>query len=435
MRRDTTLSNGPFVVQIHSAGNVPRMDITSDSDCYAMVWLETCDGEMKSERKRTWCVRDSNEPVWGYCYIPLRCSLSPTDILRLDLFDQDFASADDKIGSLEVNASSLPINGLIELPLKMKTSLRGAQKNNPAVVNLRAVPSTRQKFRKDIFIMRHGKSKWNQAKESGDVAGMAHFDHGLDKSGVEQCSAFHAKLSEAGLPAENAFKRADVIFSSPLTRAVQTAVLALRGHETFSSKGMVLCRNIREVKRTLVSFDTVGIETGAESILAHARKELDGMLDDASLDNIFAQCMDKVDSNDTLSDWWTPSTEREASESVDIRVHYVMEMLKYMPHDSAILVGHNIFFRRFLRTYLSEAFKNEEPLLAENALYGKLSHAACCKLTIEFDPDPLKDDRILRLEPLFGSTFIPPASATNSDIKYATSVSEMAASQSIAVDM
>ena len=128
--------------------------------------------------------------------------------------------------------------------------------------------------RKTFFLIRHGESKWNEAQSALNLGGMLDHDHCLSRTGIEQCLDFNrrwrefaavtaaesaaggsasatdpapasaasasatssssssAEAAEAidGFSFEQKFMRADVVYSSPLTRALQTALLTLKGH-------------------------------------------------------------------------------------------------------------------------------------------------------------------------------------------------------------
>lgn len=59
------------------------------------------------------------------------------------------------------------------------------------------------------------------------------------------------------------FWEADVIWVSPLTRTIQTALIALQGHPVMRRRGMVLTSDAREVKGR-GGLDTVGRAKGEE---------------------------------------------------------------------------------------------------------------------------------------------------------------------------
>ena len=60
------------------------------------------------------------------------------------------------------------------------------------------------------------------------------------------------------------------IFSSPLTRAIETALVTCEGHSSLQQNGLILLRNLREQKN-IGSFDTVGKFYG-DDIEVHVRK-------------------------------------------------------------------------------------------------------------------------------------------------------------------
>ena len=59
---------------------------------------------------------------------------------------------------------------------------------------------------------------------------------------------------------------AKAIFASPLTRTVQTAMLALAEHPALRTRGITLDKNLREMKREVGCFDTVGIKVGEHGV-------------------------------------------------------------------------------------------------------------------------------------------------------------------------
>merc|ERR1712232_228840 len=85
--------------------------------------------------------------------------------------------------------------------------------------------------KKWVFLIRHGQSMWNQAEHTLDISEMVtHTDHGLSLEGVQQASDLAARI-RGSIHAESCsepqhvyqeFLAADRIYSSPLTRAVET---------------------------------------------------------------------------------------------------------------------------------------------------------------------------------------------------------------------
>jgi len=168
---------------------------------------------------------------------------------------------------------------------------------------------------KTLFLVRHGESAWNLAVAGLDVAGMySGVDHPLSQQGAEQGLLFRERwrhaaaategegmVGEAGAPPASAaaaareatyvqeFARAQRVFSSPLTRALQTALLSLQGHQAVARHGITLLRAAREVKNA-AGRDTVGCNTGhackerALSLLAQLQLGRDARAFDACVD-------------------------------------------------------------------------------------------------------------------------------------------------------
>lgn len=124
--------------------------------------------------------------------------------------------------------------------------------------------------------MRHGESKWNQARKERNYRKLIHVDHILTYEGIKQSRQLRKKTEsnyETEDPDLEDFLNADRILCSPLTRvtfhvplriftfnfhqAVQTCLLALEEHPAMIKNGIKLCRDLREIKN-LGGFDAQG---------------------------------------------------------------------------------------------------------------------------------------------------------------------------------
>eukprot|EP01033_Poteriospumella_lacustris_P001364 gene1364-995_t len=105
------------------------------------------------------------------------------------------------------------------------------------------------------------------------------------------------------------FLHADAIYSSPLTRALQTAVLTMNGHPATKTYGMTLMSTIREVKR-IGGLDTVGVAYG-EAIESRLRNELAMILGAEEADRLVTF---PIDFNDANLPWWTPLADHESEQ-------------------------------------------------------------------------------------------------------------------------
>ena len=99
-----------------------------------------------------------------------------------------------------------------------------------------------------LFLVRHAESKWNEAQHHKSLRGLMAFDHPLTMDGIRQSCALARRWEtaqratmgswEAPTDAQDKqarerlqrFLEASRVFSSPLTRAMQTAMLSLGDH-------------------------------------------------------------------------------------------------------------------------------------------------------------------------------------------------------------
>eukprot|EP01035_Chromulina_nebulosa_P019502 gene19502-25393_t len=140
---------------------------------------------------------------------------------------------------------------------------------------------------------------------------------------------------------------ADAVFSSPLTRAIETAFLCLDGHPAIEKRGLTLYSVIREVKR-LGGLDSVGIAYGNE-IEERVRSEL------------------------------------------------------------TAIIGHSLFFKLFYKSRISSTLRKYRPELASNLKKYRLSNATILACTIEFIDNVNNTGRceasILDADLIFGGGF------------------------------
>lgn len=235
------------------------------------------------------------------------------------------------------------------------------------------------------------------------------FDHALNTAGIDQAQdlnrAWRSPDPSSLCTAELGFTTATHVFSSPLTRAVQTAAVACQGHPALASKGgkLTLSRFLRERKNTQVSLDTVGAATGT-AILERATKGLN----DAkfSKEGLKAEdLMPAVDASDCGEDWWSSVSSYDSDAEIHRRIRCLWDVLKYHPAKAAILVGHSLFFRELVRISLSEAFcsaPGSESFASDLHAY-KICNAGVLYIEVEF---PVSGGAtITDAKLIFGSTF------------------------------
>ncbi len=454
---------GEFVVYLGGCANVPKMGLGANalSDCYADLHLESdADGAFVSPLHRTFVRGSTLDPVWN-CYVAFPLRPRDTDVLVFRLLDSDLLKRDDRIGSLRIGVGMLRRNTDPARPgtfaLAMDTMVQPPNPERPTTVQLAVLgpdhpgrrhgrrpatyhrmgdaapgadPARPSRFpvandqpfavEKEFFLVRHGESTWNEARNERDVVTLvSSVDHPLNWVGVQQAQALNRAWKNArdrlAAPADGGertvadleslhrkFLAAERILASPLTRAVQTALLACQGHPALvggggseggggggggDGKPLRLCRHLREKKRSGVSWDCVGSKVG-EDIRDHAtqalRKECGARLPAAEVE---AAVSCGVDYYDCGSPWWTTRGRGDAVDPFRARMRELWATLKYMDESSAVLVGHSLFFRELVRTHLAdECFQDggSRQAFAAQLKERKLGNGACVYIKVRF---------------------------------------------------
>ena len=130
---------------------------------------------------------------------------------------------------------------MIEIPLRIGLTNKNGMKNAKAILNVSRRTITNRRVKR-IWLIRHGESAWNEAQRNRDLKNMMAYDHPLTEAGVLQCekvaklalnaSVAHVNSSDSK---ESAYGYCTSVWVSPLTRAVQTAMILLNGHYNTST--------------------------------------------------------------------------------------------------------------------------------------------------------------------------------------------------------
>jgi hypothetical protein len=310
--------------------------------------------------------------------------------------------------------------------------------------------------KKTFFIIRHGESKWNDAQANWNVGGMAHYDHALSKSGIEQCLALNkawqrakvkydagvrghelAKLDDNDSASKGShseskdefksgdekkqsehhnrsfgefnggndnevyfiekFLNADFCFASPLTRAVQTALLVMRDHPCVKNHGLTYLSNIRE-RKNAGGLDTVGSCCGDEII-----KRCQTQLAEDGYESLWKSLECKIDIGDTATRWWTLPTAADSDEYLDQRIEEMLNRAHFCNHLNPVFVGHSLFFHRFYQRAMSAEFVKAYPELAAKMKAHKLHNATMMGVEVEYSPND--KPKIIRASVMFGGHF------------------------------
>ena len=283
-----------------------------------------------------------------------------------------------------------------------------------------------------VFVIRHGESEWNKATEDKSLFNLLKTrDHALTKEGAAQATRFNKRWQEAAEKTPEAadtksFLSASVCCSSPLTRAAETAMLALHNHPGLSPRnGLRLLRNLREMKNR-ASLDTVGTASGDTAIEKRVLTDLTRLLGADFASEVMQPCV-AVDCE--TPNWWTRLPAKDTEADVVARLEELWGWMRFSPTvgvrsssgggggptsgshppKSAILVGHSLFFRAMLQHQLAAEVKQTHPENAAELMASKLENAGCLRMVVRWPAGvtdrPVACPAIVEASLAFGSKF------------------------------
>jgi broad specificity phosphatase PhoE len=233
---------------------------------------------------------------------------------------------------------------------------------------------------KTVYFLRHGESQWNEAQANRNPIDMfGRFDHALTAEGLAQADRLATRISDSSKfsEARRAFDKCTAIYCSPLTRALQTCLVALRDHPCLRAKGagVTLVPACRELCYPVGGFDSLRGTTGA-SILKRAVRRTKKVGKAAQLAPIVAGTV-KVDVSEAEADWWGPEGQRGVTD----RMQAFVDRLRTSEDDDVIVVGHSLFFRTVFDNFASADAKARDPTLLHLSK-KKLRNAAVARVTL-----------------------------------------------------
>ena len=290
-------------------------------------------------------------------------------------------------------------------------------------------------FEKEFFLIRHGESEWNEAKQDlNPVKMMMQNDHPLTAQGILQCKRVNQKWRETHISStisndnnlgphdlrrimklEEKFKQVQTIISSPMTRAVQTALIVCHKHTALNNAPLLLDRNLRERKNSGFSVDCTGIAIGEEDIRQRVRraleshcKEVDSETNNDSshpltLEDFESLMSPALDANNCGTRWW--STHSDSKLDMNNRFSRLWCTLKYMKEKSAILVGHSNLFFDLVSKYLDPDYCEKNREWTETLKTHKIENAAIMYIRVKFPEGSIHDSgiKIVDTQMLFGT--------------------------------
>ena len=182
-----------------------------------------------------------------------------------------------------------------------------------AVVALRSTPKlmlsrqARPARTRQVLLVRHAESEHNVAERRRDLRGLLlQEDHGITPRGWDQCEALRERIR--GTSAGGAWARDDIeVYASPLTRATQTALLALA--DVPGARRITLLPDARELGAgPLYGRDCLGAAVGASAIRDRARSAaIRAARGDAArlLSYDGAEAATALDASRCETEWWS----------------------------------------------------------------------------------------------------------------------------------
>eukprot|EP01066_Platyproteum_vivax_P006476 Platyproteum_vivax@DN2269_c0_g1_i1.p1 len=237
-------------------------------------------------------------------------------------------------------------------------------------------------------------------------------DHPLSHEGFAQAQKLSSKIEEVlkgeRTPSsttailEKEFIDSELVFCSPLARAVQTGIVALHNLPQVKNEGIQLLSDAREIKNA-GSLDSVastrGDETQSRVLAATKKSYAEKKRSISELESIL------IDPNDTTDRWWNGPYEVETPSMVKKRMFEFVTQLKYNPANSIIVVGHSLFFKAFFKTFSKPngCTNKQERSLLDNLAHNKVENCGVIGMEINF---AAVEPRIQKVSFLFESTFI-----------------------------
>jgi len=340
------------------------------------VHMKLSDDPKTTEDVEEWISKaDSTNPAWN----ATRPLVTTGENLVIELW-QDFAGKqpDFKFAKLIMNVKHLTHGQKSAITIPVSTKVKPNPNGKCRVILQLVDEPPKEKW---VFLIRHGQSKWNAAKREFDLyTAFGIIDHGLTKKGAEQADELNKKMDEIKWkirpePMYQAFFGAKKVYSSPLSRAAESAVIGLRNHPHVKAHGIQLLADARE-KRTMMGMDCTGQFRGSK-IISHIQSEFKEIYGEVPEDvkNV------KVDPNDALHRWW--NEKGESSSGFAQRVDQAMKTIMFDQADSIIVVCHSMVIRHIFRRYISPEFSRKDEVTAHDLAYEKLQNMGVTAMRID----------------------------------------------------
>lgn len=404
-----TYSGGECAFFLEQVWNVPcleqpNMCAAVNRNPSVVVWVEASARPLGQMAE--WPSKSSSQPAWfsARCLgfqLSAETLQNSSAILCVELRD-----ASTVLGSLQ-----LPMKDLA-LHQRLQKALNTNQQGAPPVVSFQILDCKAVLRPRTVYLVRHGESQWNKAQGKMDIHGMVRTtDHSLSAKGREQaeklCHALRTELEKdlAGTahPSIGPMLRPGMIMTSPLGRALQTAVIAYGPILTKAAapckNQMVLAPNCKE-KQNLGGLDTHCTKVG-EEILQGCQEELHNLYSGTEKEKFMVSTFEQMqfDLEEVKDTWWPPG-QSESTKQLQARLEEFMYQLLFASQQSIVVFGHSLFFQQLMRRFFSDSYRPNE--LAQRLSTGKLPN--CGVVRLDLDPSKMLDGPFVKAELVLGTT-------------------------------
>lgn len=369
--------------------------LAGSSDPYVVAWLSYMPDEAEDEweqdepteqvlgsRRRSATKLETTSPVWRFhTDFGVSQNVARGSILNIEIYDEDLHSGDDLLASVRI-----PVNSLLDAahtyPLELGKSagclsmchgIPGCETvEGPAIacpagqpgVTVRRVPVEPGVLPEKmvLFLVEHGES----VEHKGGVADLIvdavaaetldRIDYPMSSKGIQHVRdlAKEWQLEEAAEETDGAaapltkqqklekqalddWMKIDRVFSSPMTRAVQSSLLLMEKHPSLKKDRMVLLAAARDIKTGKLAGHHTGVAVGAQGVTDRAldtlRETTAAEGSDAEVDaevSSLRAAAESMDGFDSLSSWWTPGADTDTAPALAIRFHEFLGALRYL---------------------------------------------------------------------------------------------------------
>jgi broad specificity phosphatase PhoE len=382
----------PLLVFLHSAAQIlPSSGAAKECSADVVAFVKVGDKVVGPQGR--WPVfKNNNNPCWNTAR-DLGChTMGPGAdehsalhlqvlVLKDSLLRQKSHSL---LGEVRLSLADIKLNEWYTEKLAMQ--FEAPQERAP---ELRFMIMSEPPLIKKVFLVRHAESAWNKAQKDRKVKEMLEqVDHPLSAKGLEQCKTLQQKIAakkeiadaqargqvacearqDSDAPTipptpsskqvangdgdlshnEARFLSAQLAVSSPLTRAIETALVGLSPIIS-DLKNLRLWANARE-RRNILGRDTTGQAKGKAEIFQRLRRALGPELEE-QFDRYLHEIANELDTTEANCRWWNDSRETEAA--FRERVWEFLRQLLYLSEESIIVVGHSHFFRSLIQQTLN----------------------------------------------------------------------------------